>query len=40
VALALLGAGLILCHGCHNHDVDDELSAVLLRERRQPPMPP
>jgi hypothetical protein len=36
-ALLLLAAGLILCHGCHGADVDDELSVLLGRDRRSPP---
>lgn len=30
VAVALLAAGLILCHGCHSGDHDDELIVWLL----------
>ncbi len=36
--LVLIATGLLFCHGCHNHDVDDELCVPLLRERRETPI--
>jgi hypothetical protein len=35
VVLVVLGAGLVLCHGCHSHSDEDDFAAFLFRQRHQ-----